>query len=129
LSDWILKAAKHPLSPFKRRTLYSIVVVVAVLAVGTEAMHLLEGWSYVDSFYFASLIATAQGPSAVPKTDLAKIFAAVFSFISVGVVLSALVFIFGPVLGTLIKIGIEYAEKEEERIEHRLGKTATPSES
>ena len=127
--NWILRAARHPLSPFKRRTLYSIVLVVAVLAVGTEVMHLLEGWSYVDSFYFVSLIATAQGPSAIPKTDLAKIFAAVFAFISVGVVLSALVFVFGPVLGTLVKIGIEYAEREEERLDHRLRKTATPNEN
>ncbi len=48
----------HPLSPFKRRTLFSIVIVIIVLAVGTEGIVLLEGWSYVDAFYFISLIAT-----------------------------------------------------------------------
>jgi hypothetical protein len=124
LKQRILKAARHPLSPFKRRTLYSIVLVVAVLAVGTEVMHLLEGWSYVDSFYFISLIATAQGPTAIPRTDIAKIFAALFAFVSVGAVLSALVFVFGPLLGTLAKIGFEYVEKEEAKIEHELKKNA-----
>jgi hypothetical protein len=34
-----------------RRTFYSIIVVVAVLAVGTEMIHVLEGRSYVDSLY------------------------------------------------------------------------------
>ena len=87
-------------------------------------MHLLEGWSYVDSFYFISLIATAQGPTAIPRTDTAKIFAALFAFVSVGAVLSALVFVFGPLLGTLAKIGFEYVEKEEAKIEHELKKNA-----
>jgi hypothetical protein len=118
----ILKAVKHPLSPFKRRTLQSIVLVAAVLTVGTEVMHLLEGWSYVDSFYFVSLMATTQGPTAIPRTDAAKIFASFFAFVSVGVVLSALVFVFGPLLGTLVKIGFEYAEREEAKIEHMIRK-------
>jgi len=41
---------------------------------------------------------------------LAKTFAALFAFVSNGIVLSALVFVFGPVLGTLIKLGFEYVE-------------------
>jgi voltage-gated potassium channel len=122
LRQRIARTVKHPLSPFKRRTLYSIVLVVSVLAIGTEVMHILEGWSYVDSFYFVSLIATAQGPTAIPKTDIAKIFAALFAFVSVGAVLSSLVFVFGPALGTLVKIGFEYAEKEEAKIERGLKK-------
>ena len=127
LKERIFRAVKHPLSPFKLRTIYSIVLVAVVLVVGTEVMHLLEGWSYVDSFYFVSLIATTQGPSEIPRTDSAKIFASLFAFVSVGAVLSALVFIFGPALGSLIKIGFEFVENEEEKIEHRIGK-ATRSE-
>ena len=120
MSRKIRRAVRHPLSPFKKRTLYSIVLLITSLAIGTEVMHRLEGWSYVDSFYFISLLATAQGPSAIPKTDLAKIFAALFAFVSVGVVLSALVFMFGPVLGTLIKVGFDYVEKEEGNIERKI---------
>jgi len=119
---------RHPLSPFKRRTLYSILVVLAVLAVGTEAMHILEGWSYVDSFYFISFIATAQGPPTVPTTDAGKIFASAMAFVSVGAVISALVFVFGPLLGTVVKVGFDFVEKEEQRLRDELRKSKTAEE-
>ncbi len=108
------------MSPFKRKTLYSIIVVAVVLAVGTEGTHVLEGWSYVNSFYFISLIATTQGPSSVPKTDIGKIFASVMAFVSVGAVISAAAFVFGPLFGTLLKTGIDYVEKEEQKIKAKL---------
>ncbi len=116
----IVSAIRHPLSPFKRRTIYSIIIVAAVLAIGTEGMHLIEDWSYVDSFYFISLLATTQGPTSIPKTDLGKIFASVIAFVSVGAVLSAIVFVFGPLMGTVFKVGMDYVEKEEAEIKARL---------
>jgi hypothetical protein len=125
LKQKVIRLIRHPLSPFKLKTLYSIAVVIAVLAVGTEAMHIIEGWGYVDSFYFISLIATAQGPTASPKTDAGKIFAALFAFVSVGAVVSALVFVFGPMLGSLAKVGFDYVEREERKIELQLTKRET----
>jgi hypothetical protein len=119
LRQRIKRALKHPLSPFKMRTLYSISIVILVLAIGTEVMHVLEGWSYVDSFYFVSLIATTQGPTNMPKTDLGKIFASIIAFVSVGAVLSAIVFVFGPLFGTVLKVGIDYIEKEEAKLTHK----------
>jgi hypothetical protein len=116
----IYRVVRHPLSPFKRKTLYSIAVVALVLAVGTEGMHVLEGWSYVDSFYFISLIATTQGPGSIPRTDAGKIFASLMAFVSVGAVLSALAFVFGPLFGTLLKVGIDYVEREEEKIRAKV---------
>ena len=110
------EVAKHPLSPFKRKTLFSIMLVIVILAIGTEVMHLLEGWSYVDSFYFISFVATTQGPNSTPKTDVGKIFASIMAFVSVGAVISALVFVFGPLLGTVVKVGIDYVEKEERKL-------------
>ena len=112
----VRKAVKHPLSPFKRRTLYSLAILAAVLAVGTQVMHILEGWSYVDAFYFISLLATTQGPTTIPKTDLGKIFASLIAFVSVGAVISAVVFVFGPLTGTVLKVGMDYIEKEEAKI-------------
>lgn len=112
----VIRALKHPLSPFKRRALYSIGVVVIVVAVGTEVMHVLEGWSYVDSFYFISLLATTQGPTIIPRTDIGKFFAALIAFVSVGVVLSSIVFVAGPVIGSVLKVGMDFAEKEEKRL-------------
>jgi len=113
------RALEHPLSPFKRRTLYSLLVLIAVLSVGTEGMHELEGWSYIDSFYFMSLIATTQGPSTSPHTYYGKLFASVMAFISVGTALSAAAFIFGPFWGTLVKIGIDHVEAKKRRAERR----------
>ena len=116
------EVVKHPLSPFKRKTLCSILLVILILAIGTEVMHILEGWSHVDSFYFISLIATTQGPTLIPKTDVGKIFAAIITFVSVGAVISALVFIFGPLLGTVVSEGFDYIKKEERKLKREFEK-------
>jgi hypothetical protein len=122
----IREAVNHPLSPFRRRTLYSILIVIVVLAVGTEVLHDLEGWSYVDSFYFISFVATTQGPTFAPRTDVGKIFASVMAFVSAGAVLSALVFVFGPLLGTLVKVGFDFVEREERRLKGKLERENAP---
>lgn len=75
-------------------------------------MKYLEGLSWIDAFYFMSMIATAQGPTQMPLTDAGKVFASLMSFISVGVVVAALGFIFGPFFGKLWKIGVEHLEEE-----------------
>ena len=111
---------RHPLSPFKRRTLVSILVLAMVMAIGTEGMVFLEGWSYVDAFYFMSLIATTQGPTRNPATDAGKIFASGMAFIAVGAVISSIAFVFGPLFGTLLKEGMDYLEKEEKRVKERI---------
>ncbi len=120
MSGKVSRAIRHPLSPFKRKTLYSIAIVLIVMAVGTEGMVLLEGWNYVDAFYYMSLLATTQGPSRTPATDAGKIFGAIMAFVSVGAVLSSIVFIFGPLFGTALKVGIDYLEKEEQKLKNKV---------
>jgi len=107
------------LSPFKRRTLYALLLLAAVMIVGTEGLHMIEGWSYIDSVYFMSLLATTQGPTEIPRTDTGKIFASIMAFVSVGAALSSAAFIFGPAFGKLMKEGIFFIEKEERRMLHR----------
>jgi hypothetical protein len=107
------------LSPFKRRTLYALFLLAAVMIVGTEGLHMIEGWSYIDSVYFMSLLATTQGPAEIPRTDTGKIFASIMAFVSVGAALSSAAFIFGPAFGKLMKEGIFFIEKEERRMLHR----------
>ena len=51
------------------RAVYSIALIAAVELVGTVAMHAIEGWSYLDSFYFTSFIATGQGPPGNLQPD------------------------------------------------------------
>lgn len=80
----------------------------------------LEGWNVIDSFYFMALLATAEGPAAMPATDAGKIFAAVMAFFSIGAAISAITFTFGPLFGAALKQGVRYVEKEQEKLKDRL---------
>ncbi len=118
------KAVRRPPTiprSFWVRAAYSFVLIAAVLAVGTVAMHAIEGWSYLDSFYFTSFIATGQGPPASlnPASDLGKVFTSILAFISVGTVITALLFLFGPVLGQVLRAGEEKLEKLEKEVERK----------
>jgi len=90
------------------------------MIVGIEGMVLLERWSYVDAFYFMSLIATSQGPTRSPSTAGGKVFASAMAFVSVGATISSIAFIFGPLFGTLFKEGMDYLEKEERKVKERV---------
>ena len=106
---------------FWRRAAYSFLLIVAVELAGTVGMHFIEGWSYLDSFYFTSFIATGQGPPAnlVFNDAPGKVFSSVLAFVSVGTVITALLFLFGPFLGQVIRAGEEKVEDLEKKIERR----------
>jgi hypothetical protein len=111
---------RHPLSPFKKRALFSIVILAIVMAIGTLGMMFLEGWDPVTSFYFMALLATAEGPALSPLTVAGKLFASVMAFVSIGAAISAIAFTFGPLFGAVLKEGFAYAEKEEDKIRARI---------
>ena len=104
---------------FWARAAYSIALIAAVEAAGTVAMHAIEGWSYLDSFYFTSFIATGQGPpgNLQPITSLGKVFSSLLAFVSVGTVITALLFLFGPFLGRVLKAGEETLEEVGREVE------------
>ena len=108
----------HYHSP-QRRALYSSVLIMVVVVFGTVSIHFLEGFSYVDSFFFTSMIATGQGPGGdvTPHTIPGKIFASILAFISAGTLLAALGFLFGPLLGKLFRVGVIKFEEETEALE------------
>ncbi len=106
-----MKQAHHYRSHWKRGV-YSLLLVIAVVAVGTIGIHHLERMPYLDAFYFMSMIATAQGPSQVPATPAGKLFVALMAFISVGAVVAALGFFFGPFFGQLWHFGVKWLEDE-----------------
>src|SRR6266699_6404060 len=89
------------------------------MTIGTVGLMLIEGWGLVASFYFMALLATAEGPAATPATDAGKIFAAIMAFFSIGAAISAITFTFGPLFGSVLKEGVRYFEKEEERVKDR----------
>jgi len=98
---------------------YSVVLVASVMAVGTLGMHLIEGMSYLDAFYFMSMIATAQGPMVIPAHPAGKLFASLMAFISVGTVVASLGFLFGPFFGQIWRIGVERLEEDVRLFEKR----------
>ena len=104
----------HYHSPW-RRGLYSFGLVVGVMVLGTLGMRLTERMSYLDAFYFMSMIATAQGPMVIPATPAGKIFSALMAFISVGTVVASLGFLFGPFFGQLWRHGAERLDEDKRR--------------
>ncbi len=110
---------RHHLHSRSRRTLYSIVIVAAVMGIGTIGMRELEGMAWVDAFYFMSMIATAQGSAWTPVTAAGKLFASLMAFVSVGMVVTTLGFLFGPFLGRLWHIGRIKLQEEIDVIEKR----------
>ncbi len=116
----IARIVGHPLSPFKRRALFSIVILAIVMAIGTIGMIFLEGWDPVTSFYFMALLATAEGPALSPVTVAGKLFASLMAFVSIGAAISAITFTFGPLFGYALKEGFAYVEKEEDKLTTRI---------
>ena len=54
---------------------------LSVLMVGTVVYHLLEDWSWVDSFYFSSVAVTTVGfGDLTPSTDASKLFTVFYIF-------------------------------------------------
>jgi hypothetical protein len=107
---------------FRRRAAYSFGLVFAVLFIGTMAFHYIEGYSYVNSFYFVSMLATAQGPAITPTTDLGKIVASIIAFVSVGAVIVALGFLFGPFFGKVLRMEERKIGRDEKEIAEKLRK-------
>ena len=101
-----------------RRALYALAAVAVAEIVGTIGFHVIEGTRWVDAFYFESMLATGQGPPFPLATDVGKVFASIMGFVSVGSVLSAVVFAVGPFVLRLWREGVEAAEVEARRLEH-----------
>jgi len=118
--EGIARIVRHPLSPFKRRALLSIVILAVVMAVGTIGMMFLEGWDPVTSFYFMALLATAEGPALSPLTVAGKLFASLMAFVSIGAAISAITFTFGPLFGYALREGFAYIEKEDDKLKTRI---------
>src|SRR5216684_275906 len=116
----IARIVRHPLSPFKRRALFSIVVLAIVMAFGTIGMMFLEGWDPVTSLYFMALLATAEGPALSPVTVAGKLFASLMAFVSIGAAISAITFTFGPLFGSILKEGFAYVEKEDDKLKAKF---------
>jgi hypothetical protein len=98
-------------SPFTRKAMWRVVYAVSLIAIvmiiGIVGFHYIEGMNYVDALYFESMLATGQGPPLQLNTDTGKIFASVMAFVSVGSVLTTIVYTLGPVLALIWRESLE----------------------
>jgi len=110
----------HLTTAARRRLVYALAGIGAVLLVGSVGFHLVAGLSAVNSVYFESMLATGQGPPLTLTSDSAKIFASVMAFVSVGSVVSTLLFAVGPIVRQVWHNSLVFVEEEARSLEHEL---------
>ena len=72
-------------------------LAVMVFALGTVVYHIIEDWSWVDSFYFSSVTLTTVGfGDLAPSSDLSKLFTVFYLFIGIALI--------GGVLNAFLKL-------------------------
>ena len=103
-----------------RRLLYALLGIALVLAIGTVGFYEIAGLSPVNSFYFESMLATGQGPPLTLTTDSSKIFASVMAFVSVGSVVSTLLYAVGPIVRRFWREEVERFEEDARALEREV---------
>ncbi|MCF6231492.1 MAG: potassium channel family protein [Rhodobacteraceae bacterium] len=74
---------------FKAHTV--IISLVGVITLGTVFFHFVEGWSWLDSYFFTVITLSTVGyGQLVPVTALGKIGTTVFIFVGLGVFIVAI---------------------------------------
>ena len=64
-------------------------IVLLTLVIGTTVYHYVEGWSWLDAFYFSFITLTTIGfGDFAPVTDAGKIFTIIYIVFGVGIILS-----------------------------------------
>ena len=92
------------------------VLTGSLLLVGTLVFSRIEGWSYLDSFYYSAVTAATVGfGDFTPKTPAGKLLTVVYMFCGIGL-LVALLTRFAEAL-------ILSAREDQERLHQRLKQT------
>ena len=66
-----------------------LLTTLIILVIGTVAYHYIEGWSWLDAFYFSFITLTTIGfGDFAPTTDMGKIFTVIYIMVGVGIILA-----------------------------------------
>jgi hypothetical protein len=102
------------LRKFNLRIASAVSALLTLIAIGTVSYRILEGWTWIQAFYFAvATISTVGYGDLSPTTDGSRLFTAIYILVGVAIAVSA--------LGV---IGMNYLEIRQKRI-HRK-RTRTP---
>lgn len=83
---------------FRKRIGILILVFILIVILGTFSYHKVEGWRYLDSFYFTFVtVATIGYGDFTPQTDLGKIFTVFFSLTGI-----IMIFVLISMIGDLL---------------------------
>lgn len=94
----------------KTTLLFAVISIFILLLIGMSFYHIVEGWDYIDAFYFAGLTLTTVGhPNLIPANPISKLFTVAYSLAGIAVVF--LVFL------SSIRL---YLDREKLRIRRKL---------
>ena len=66
-----------------------VITTLVVLILGSVVYHYLEGWEWIDCFYFSVITLTTVGYGDFsPQTSGGKLFTIVYIIIGIGIILS-----------------------------------------
>lgn len=66
-----------------------VATTLFIISIGTLAFHFIEGWRWIDSFYFSVItLATVGYGDLTPKTDIGKIATVIFIISGIGIFLA-----------------------------------------
>ncbi|MBU0727841.1 potassium channel family protein [Patescibacteria group bacterium] len=75
---------------FKISIVTLLFTIASVLVIGSIVFHFLEGWSFIDSFYFVTMTATTVGyGDFIPTHNISKIVTTIYSLSIIPFVLYA----------------------------------------
>jgi hypothetical protein len=100
------------LSNIKLQIASAISALAGMIVLGTIVYKFLEGWTWIQSFYFSIITLSTVGYGDLhPTTEISRLFTAFYILLGVAIALSA--------LGI---IGMNYLERREKKILERRGK-------
>ncbi len=91
---------------FDAQLTLAVSLILFFLVAGTIFFHVVEGWRYLDSFYYTGVTLTTVGyGDFTPTHDISKIVTVVFAFSGIGIVFYSVSIIAG-----------KYFDRQEQRL-------------